>query len=123
MDFYAHGLEVAPRKGARVFALGPSHFERKALTAAGFPWQEVGDGNILEFGPNGQQHVLGVASLPVYNQITLHLLRRAYGAYDQVVWCVSNCFLGIRILSVLDRWAVKLLQKNCFCGQTSMLGM
>ena len=45
-------------------------------------------------GPNGQQHVLGVASLPVYNQITLHLLRRAYGAYDQVVWCVSNCFFG-----------------------------
>ena len=50
VDFYAHGLEVAPRKGARVFALGPSHFERKALTAAGFPWQEVGDGNILQLG-------------------------------------------------------------------------
>ena len=94
VDLYSQGLERAS-SSAEVFALGPSHFERKALTAAGFPWQEV-CGNILKVGKKQKQHILGVASLPVYNQITLQLLRQAYNAYGQVVWCVSNWFFGNR---------------------------
>lgn len=95
VDFYARGLNVATARRARILTLGPSHFERKALRAAGLPFTEV-TGNILEMESSSyqKQHLLGVPSLPVYNQITLHLLRRAYKVYDQVVWCVSNWFFG-----------------------------
>lgn len=107
VDLYARGMQKgsglgrppasvgSSRRGADVFALGPSHFERKALTVARYPWKEV-EGDVLEVGGglHHKQHVLGVASIPVYNQITLHLLRRAYSSYGQVVWCVSNWFFG-----------------------------
>merc|ERR1711920_1194846 len=36
------------------------------------------------------------ASLPVYNRVTLQLLRRAYARYSTVVWCVGNWFFGNR---------------------------
>lgn len=116
VDLYANGLEVASRRGASVFALGPSHFERKALIAASFPWKEVDDGNILEVqAGNGQkQHLLGVASLPVYNQITLNLLRRAYAAYDQVVWCVSNWFFGNKDIEKLRSLGKKTSEEELF---------
>jgi len=106
VDVYARGLQAgsssgrpaivgSSRRSVDTFALGPSHFERKALTVAGYPWEEV-EGDVLEVGGRfaHKQHVLGVASLPVFNQITLRLLRRAYSSYGQVVWCVSNWFFG-----------------------------
>eukprot|EP00438_Fugacium_kawagutii_P020363 Skav210255 [mRNA] locus=scaffold1929:222209:223159:- [translate_table: standard] len=118
VDLYANGLEVASRRGAGVFALGPSHFERKALIAAGFPWKEASkevDGNILEVQAGSQkQHLLGVASLPVYNQITLHLLRRAYASYDQVVWCVSNWFFGNKDIEKLRALGKKTSEEELF---------
>merc|ERR1712083_968450 len=79
------------RESSPVFVLGPSHFERRKLVAAKFPWAEV-EGDVLSL--EGRYHVMGVASLPVHNQVTLQLLRRAYAHYDQVVWCVGNWFFG-----------------------------
>jgi len=94
VDWHAQGIPSCDADGLNtsVFLLGPSHFERKSLTCAKFPWTEVGS-NVVALS-NGRQHVMGVASLPVYNQVTLRLLRRSYSMYGQVVWCVSNWFFG-----------------------------
>lgn len=59
VDLYAHGLPrtSGPTRRHATLILGPSHCERKSLTAARYPWAEV-EGDVLEFGGH---HALGVA--------------------------------------------------------------